>query len=151
MKLRALKIFAVAAMLLIVSSAVAGERKTIAFLEEHSVAPGTYQEFGARYTVPVNRKAVVTAFFCEVSSVPGQNNVQVSVFVQPRETVVGPRTPWAGTNPLSCSNAPNKPTALTQAGPIVMLPGDLMQTFFTNMSKSDAFVMLGAWIVEEDL
>jgi len=140
--------------LLMVGSALAGDRKTIAFLEEHAVETGVYQEFGAKYVVPAGRKATVTTFFCEIS-VPhqsaGANNIQVSVFIQPGSTVTGPRTPWAGTNPLSCSNAPGKPTAITQAGPVLMLPGDVMQTFFTNLSGHPAFVMLGAWIVEEGL
>src|SRR5262245_32247634 len=39
---------------------LAAEPKTIAFLEEHNVAPGTPQTVGALYVVPPGRKAYVS-------------------------------------------------------------------------------------------
>src|SRR5215813_6251210 len=47
---------------------LAAEPKTIAFLEEHTVAPGTSHTVGALYVVPPGRKAYVSNMFCEIRS-----------------------------------------------------------------------------------
>ena len=45
---------------------LAADPKTMAFLEEHTVAPGTPQTVGALYVVPPGRKAYVSNMVCEI-------------------------------------------------------------------------------------
>lgn len=146
--------FVIVGLWLLAAFTMANAGETISFLEEHTVQPGVFVKFGARYTVPPGKKATVTSFSCWVgvwANQAEQNNVQVAIVIDTARTVRGPATPWQGFNPISCFNGPNAPTAMTQSGPVVLYPGDTMSAFYTNNSPNLVFVNAGAAIHEEDL
>lgn len=136
--------------LLLASIVQAGEPKTFALLEEHQVLGKTSITMGARYSVPAGRKAVVSGLFCDLSSPNWADSGQVSLIVEGPRTIRSSETPWTGMNPISCTNIVGR-TSTASGAALTLLPGDWLQVFYQNQGPKPIWVMLGAWILEEDL
>ena len=109
--------------LILCARSLAAEPKTIAFLEEHTVAPGTPHTVGALYVVPPGRKAHVSNMVCEIRSFndPGYSYIFLVAFAN--TTIAGPATNTAGMNPLNCVNFDFITTKTASAG-FKLLPGN---------------------------
>jgi hypothetical protein len=132
------------------TKSLAAEPKTIAFLEEHSVAPGTPHTVGPLYVVPPGRKAYVSNTFCELRSfnAPGYSQIVLVVFAD--TTITGPTTGTAGMNPLNCVNSGYITTQTSSAG-LKLLPGNWLYALYGNFGHNTDFQMLSAFIFEDDL
>ena len=129
---------------------LAAEPKTIAFLEEHTVAPGTPQTVGALYVVPPGRKAYVSSMVCEIRSFndPGYSFIFLVAFAN--TTIAGPATNTAGMNPLVCVNSDFITTKMSSPG-FTLLPGNYIYALYGNLGYIMDFQMLSAFIFEDDL
>ena len=130
--------------------ALAAEPKTIAFLEEHTVAPGTPQTVGALYVVPPGRKAHVSNMFCEIRSFNDPGYSQIFLMVMAHTTIAGPATGTEGMNPLDCVNSGYITTKTSSAG-FRVLPGNFFYAIYANFGQNTDFQMLSAFIFEDDL
>ena len=137
-------------LLILAARSLGAEPKTIAFLEEHAVAPGTPHTLGAMYVVPPGRKAYVSNMFCEIRSFndPGYSQILLVVFAD--TTIVGPATNTAGMNPLDCVNSGYITTKTSSAG-FTLLPGNWLYALYGNFGHHMDFQMLSAFIFEDDL
>jgi hypothetical protein len=117
--------------LILCARSLAAEPKTIAFLEEHTVAPGMPHTVGALYVVPRGRKAHVSNMFCEIRSFndPGYSQIVLVVFAD--TTITGPATDTAGMNPLNCVNFDYITTKTSSAG-FKLLPGNWLYALHGN-------------------
>ena len=136
--------------LILCSTSLAAEPKTMAFLEEHTVAPGTPQTVGAYYVVPPGRKAHVSNMFCEIRSFNDPGYSFILLVVVADTTITGPATSTGGMNPLDCVNADFITTKTSSAG-FTLLPGNFLYALYANFGHSIDFQMLSAFIFEEDL
>jgi hypothetical protein len=136
--------------LILSARSLAAEPKTIAFLEEHTVAPGTPETVGAMYVVPPGRKAYVSNMFCEIRSLnnPGYSYMLLVVFAD--TTIAGPATNTAGMNPLACVNSDYITTRASSPG-FMLLPGNFVYALYGNFGHHTDFQMLSAFIFEDDL
>ena len=141
--------FAYVLFLILCSRSLAAEPKTIAFLEEHNVAPGTPETVGALYVVPPRRKAYISNMVCEIRSFndPGYSFILLVVFAN--TTIAGPATNTAGMNPLFCVNS-DYITNRTSSPGFTLLPGNYIYALYGNLGHSIDFQMLSAFIFEED-
>ena len=142
--------FAYALFLFLCSTSLAAEPKTIAFLEEHNVAPGTPHTVGALYIVPPGRKARVSNMFCQIRSFNDPGYSQILLMVVGDTTIAGPATSTGGMNPLDCVNADFITTKTSSAG-LTLLPGNYLYALYANFGQSIDFQLLSAFIFEEDL
>ena len=129
---------------------LAADPKTIAFLEEHTVSPGTPQTVGALYVVPPGRKAYVSNMVCEIRSFndPGYSFIFLVAFAN--ATIAGPGTSTAGMNPLVCLNSDYITTKTSSPG-FTLLPGNYIYALYGNLGNDMDFQMLSAFIFEDDL
>jgi hypothetical protein len=142
--------FVVVLLLILAARSLAAEPKTIAFLEEHTVAPDTPETVGAFYIVPPGRKAYVSNMFCEIRSFndPGYSFILLVAFAD--TTIAGPATNTGGMNPLYCMNSGYITTQTSSAG-FTLLPGNWLYAVYGNFGHSIDFQMLSAFIFEDDL
>jgi hypothetical protein len=136
--------------LILCARSLAAEPKTIAFLEEHQVAPGTPHTTGALYVVPPGRKAYVSNMFCEIRSFNAPGYSQILLMVLADTTITGPATNLGGMNPLDCVNSDYITTKASSAG-FTLLPGNLFYALYANLGPNTDFQMLSAFIFEDDL
>jgi hypothetical protein len=136
--------------LILCSGSLAAEPKTMAFLEEHNVAPGTPQTIGALYIVPPGRKAFISNMFCEIRSFNDPGYSQILLMVVADTTLTGPATSTGGMNPLDCVNSGYFNSKTSSAG-FTLLPGNFLYAVYANFGHSIDFQMLSAFIFEEDL
>ena len=129
---------------------LAADPKTMAFLEEHTVSPGTPQTVGALYVVPPGRKAYVSNMVCEIRSFndPGYSFIFLVAFAN--ATIAGPETSTAGMNPLVCVNSDFITTKTSSPG-FTLLPGNYIYALYGNLGNNMDFQMLSAFIFEDDL
>ena len=136
--------------LILCARSLAAEPKTMAFLEEHPVAPGTPHTVGALYVVPPGRKAYVSNMFCEIRSFNDPGYSQILLMVSADTTITGPATNTAGMNPLDCVNSGYITTKTSSAG-FTLLPGNWFYALYANFGHNTDFQMLSAFIFEDDL
>ena len=136
--------------LILCARSLAAEPKTIAFLEEHTVAPGMPHTVGALYVVPRGRKAHVSNMFCEIRSFNDPGYSQILLVVMADTTIAGPETNMGGMNPLDCVNSGYITTKTSSAG-FTLLPGNLFYALYANFGHYTDFQMLSAFIFEDDL
>jgi hypothetical protein len=136
--------------LILCTRSLAAEPKTIAFLEEHNVAPGTPHTAGAMYVVPPGRKAYISSMFCEIRSFNSPGSSQILLVVMADTTIAGPETNMAGMNPLDCVNSGYITTKTSSAG-FTLLPGNYVYALYGNLGHNMDFQMLSAFIFEDDL
>jgi hypothetical protein len=129
---------------------LAADPKTMAFLEEHQVAPGTPHTTGALYVVPPGRKASVSNMFCEIRSFNDPGYSQILLMVSADTTITGPATNTGGMNPLDCVNSDYITTKTSTTG-FTLLPGNLIYAIYANLGQNTDFQMLSAFIFEDDL
>ena len=136
--------------LILCARSLAAEPKTIAFLEEHTVAPATPQTVGALYVVPPGRKAYISNMFCEIRSFndPGYSHIFLMVFAN--TTIAGPATSTEGMNPLVCVNSDFITTKTAGPG-FTLLPGNYIYALYGNFGNNMDFQMMSAFIFEDDL
>jgi hypothetical protein len=132
-------------------SALAAPPRTLSLIEEHHVKAGTSLEVGAVYTVPAGRKATVSGFFCEIRSIDSTGTSQITLVVMPDATINGKLTPTEGMNPINCINSEKYHTHQISGASLKLLPGNRMVIFFTNIGPHEVFMLLNAFIFEEDL
>jgi hypothetical protein len=137
-------------LLILCSKSLAAEPKTIAFLEEHTVAPGMPHTVGALYVVPRGRKAHVSNMFCEIRSFNDPGYSQILLMVVADTTITGPATNLGGMNPLDCVNSDYITTKTSSAG-FTLLPGNYIYALYGNLGNNMDFQMLSAFIFEDDL
>jgi hypothetical protein len=135
---------------IVCARSLAAEPKTIAFLEEHAVAPGTPQTVGALYVVPPGRKAYVSNMVCEIRSFNGPGYSFMFLVAFANATIAGPATSTAGMNPLVCVNSDYITTNTSSPG-FTLLPGNYIYALYGNLGNNMDFQMLSAFIFEDDL
>src|SRR5262245_14729746 len=153
-KLTLSAVLAVSLVSLLAGLAGAQPPKTFAFLEERVVEVGEINDIGPFYEVPPGRKATVSGMMCEVRSMYTRSGGYIALVTsnQDSNTVRGPKTPTFGMNTIYCYNANEEFHTKNMTGAtLTLMPGDYILTFAGNPSQDNIFVMLSAWVLEEDL